>query len=72
MPLYWNDFYTIESADEMDQNESLRFFDWFFFDYQHEDEPRLIQTVRGARARPFHVGALQSRPLPIGREEGDA
>lgn len=43
VPLYWNDFYTIESADEMDQNESLRFFDWFFFDYQPADEPRLIE-----------------------------
>ena len=41
--LYWNDFYDIESADEMDQNESLRFFDWFFFDYQHENGPRLIE-----------------------------
>lgn len=43
VPTYWNDFYSIETADEMDQNESLRFFDWFFFDYQHEGEPRLIE-----------------------------
>ena len=25
IPLYWDDFYTIENADEMDPNESFRF-----------------------------------------------
>lgn len=34
LSLYWNGFYTVENADEMSENEALRFFDWFAFDYQ--------------------------------------
>lgn len=36
LSLYWNGFYTVENADEMSENEALRFFDWFAFDYQLE------------------------------------
>ncbi|MCB0034669.1 MAG: hypothetical protein KDE51_11640 [Anaerolineales bacterium] len=43
LPLFWNDYYTLETADEMDMNEAFRFFDWFVYDYQHEDQPRLIE-----------------------------
>ena len=41
---YWNGYYTIENAEEMSQNEAFRFFDWFVFDYQHEESPRLIEV----------------------------
>ncbi len=44
LPLYWNNLYTLENAEEMSQNEAFRFFDWFIFDYQFEDQPRLIET----------------------------
>ncbi len=43
LPLYWDGFYSIENADEMDPNESLRFFDWFLFDYRHDGQPRLVE-----------------------------
>lgn len=44
---YWNGFYTIEYADEMSENEALRFFDWFAFDYVHdEDTPRVAEVYR--------------------------
>ncbi|MEM7801357.1 MAG: hypothetical protein AAF633_19340 [Chloroflexota bacterium] len=44
LPLYWNNFYDLTCADEMDMNESLRFFDWFFFDYQDEAlDKRLVE-----------------------------
>lgn len=46
LPLYWNDLYTIDNAEEMSQNEALRFFDWFVFDYQHNGQPRLIDVYR--------------------------
>jgi hypothetical protein len=46
LPLYWNNLYDITTADEMSQNEAFRFFDWFVFDYQHADEPPLIQVYR--------------------------
>jgi SEC-C motif len=44
LPLYWNNLYTLENAEEMSQNEAFRFFDWFIFDYQVEDQPRLFET----------------------------
>lgn len=37
LPLYWNDLYTIDTAEEMAQDEALRFFDWFMFDYTLAD-----------------------------------
>jgi hypothetical protein len=49
LPLYWNDLYTLDNVEEMSQNEAFRFFDWFVFDYQHEDEPRLINVYHQER-----------------------
>lgn len=49
LPLYWDNYYTIENAEEMSQNEAIRFFDWFVFDYQHEDQPRLIDIYHEER-----------------------
>lgn len=44
LPLYWRDFYDHTNADEMDMNESLRFFDWLFFDYQPDPaQPRIAE-----------------------------
>jgi len=45
LPIYWDDFYDMETADEMDMTESLRFFDWFFYDYTPDaDTPTLFAT----------------------------
>ena len=45
LPIYWDDYYNIETADEMDMSESLRFFDWFFYDYTpDEDTPTIFET----------------------------
>lgn len=51
LPLYWNNYYTIENADEMNENEATRFFDWFVFDYQPQGQgqPRLIDVYREER-----------------------
>ena len=42
LPLYWNELYTFDTAEEMSQAEALRFFDWFSFDYELSDGRRLI------------------------------
>jgi hypothetical protein len=49
--LYWNGLYHAENAEQMSQNEALRFFDWFVFDYQPADQSRLIETYH-AEKRP--------------------
>jgi hypothetical protein len=46
LSLYWNNYYTIENADKMNQNEAFRFFDWYVLDYLPEDQPRLIDTYQ--------------------------
>jgi hypothetical protein len=33
LPLFWNDLYTADNADEMSDSEETRFYDWFAFDY---------------------------------------
>lgn len=49
LALYWDGYYTVENAEEMSENEALRFFDWFVFDYQHEEEERLLDIYRRER-----------------------
>ena len=45
LPLYWDDYYQMDTADEMDMTESLRFFDWFFYDYTPDaDSKTIFQT----------------------------
>lgn len=42
LPLYWNEYYDAENADEMSQFEELRFLDWFTFDYTLENGERIL------------------------------
>jgi hypothetical protein len=42
--LFWDGHYTLESADKMSQDEAIRFFDWFTFDYTPEGQPRLLEV----------------------------
>lgn len=49
LPIYWNDYYTFENAEEMSQAEALRFFDWFMFDYELSDGRRLINIYYDER-----------------------
>jgi hypothetical protein len=47
LPVYWDNYYTIETAEEMSENEALRFFDWFAFDYDQDGAaPRLVEVYR--------------------------
>jgi hypothetical protein len=49
LALYWNNLYTADNAEEMSQDEALRFFDWFVFDYQTADHPRLLTVYRAEK-----------------------
>lgn len=49
LPLYWDGYYTIENAEQMSQNEAYRFIDWFVFDFQKDDDPRLIDVYYDER-----------------------
>jgi hypothetical protein len=49
LPAYWNGLYTVDNAEEMSPNEAARFFDWFMFDYQADDRPRLIERYHQER-----------------------
>jgi len=59
LPIYWNNLYTIENAEQMSQNEAFRFIDWFVFDFQHTGEeglqPRLIVTYFEERREDLSV-----------------
>ncbi len=46
LPLYWNELYTLENAEEMSQAEALRFFDWFALDYTLTKGGRLAEIYR--------------------------
>jgi len=43
LQLFWDGHYTVETADGMSEDESLRFFDWFAFDCMPPDRPRLLE-----------------------------
>jgi hypothetical protein len=49
LALYWNNLYTADNAEEMSQHEALRFFDWFVFDYETADHPRLITVYHAEK-----------------------
>lgn len=42
LPIYWDNHYDANNAEEMSQPEALRFFDWFVFDYTLDNGQRLI------------------------------
>ena len=59
--LLWNGHYTIETADAMDEDESLRFFDWFAFDYTPPDRPRLLEVYSAEKG--VTLGELERKQL---------
>jgi hypothetical protein len=48
--LFFNNYYTIETAAEMSEPEGLRFFDWFTHDATPDDRPRLIEVYHEEKA----------------------
>jgi hypothetical protein len=61
LKLLWDNHYTIETADSMSEDESLRFFDWFVFDYAPADRPRLLDVYaaeKGASLKELEVKQL--------------
>ena len=64
--LFWNGHYTAETADGMSEDESLRFFDWFAFDYAPADRPRLLDVF--ADEKGTALKELESKQLAYWRE----
>jgi len=44
--LFFNDYHSIETAGQMSEPETLRFFDWFTYDYIPAGRPRLIEVYQ--------------------------
>jgi hypothetical protein len=51
--LFFNNLYTIETAHEMSEPETLRFFDWFSYDFSPADRPRLIEVYHSEKGEPM-------------------
>ena len=53
LPLFWDGLYDADTADQMSQDEAIRFIDWFFYDYDWTDEDgnstRLIELYRAEK-----------------------
>ncbi len=49
IPLFFNNYHTIETAHEMSEPESLRYFDWFTYDHTPGDRPRLIELYHAEK-----------------------
>jgi hypothetical protein len=47
--LFFNGYHTIETAQQMSEPESLRFFDWFTHDYAPVDRQRLIEVYHAEK-----------------------
>jgi hypothetical protein len=46
LEIYWDGYYTIETAEEMSQQEASHFFDWFVFDYDLGEGRRLLGVYK--------------------------
>ncbi len=61
LKLFWDNHYTIETADAMSEDESLRFLDWFVFDYTPADRPRLLDVFaaeKGSKLKDYESKQL--------------
>lgn len=61
LPFYWNNFYDAENSEQMSPPETIRFFDWFAFDYLLPDGKRLIelyQTEKGGELSSYQQKVL--------------
>jgi hypothetical protein len=61
LKLFWNEHYTVETADSMSEDETLRFFDWFVFDYAPADRARLLDVYaveKGAELKEVEAKQL--------------
>jgi len=47
--LFFNNYHTIKTAHEMNEPESVLFFDWFTHDFIPDDRPRLIEVYEAEK-----------------------
>lgn len=63
LPIYWNDYYDAENAEEMSEFEALRFLDWFVFDHVLGSGSRVIDIYHeefGQKLNPLQTELLAS------------
>jgi len=64
LPIFWDGLYDADTADEMSQDEAVRFMDWFFYDYDWTDEDgntsRLIELYRAEKAEDLTQAQLET------------
>jgi hypothetical protein len=47
--LFFDNYHTIQTASQMSEPETLRFFDWFTHDYTPAERPRLIEVYQAEK-----------------------
>ena len=64
LPIFWDGLYDADTADEMSQDEAVRFMDWFFYDYDWTDEDgntsRLIELYRAEKEEDLTQPQLET------------
>lgn len=69
LPIYWNDFYTLDNAEEMGHEEAMRFFDWFAFDFIPAEHGVTAESINTLLDKEIEVELPERRLIEIYHEE---
>lgn len=69
LPLYWNSYYELENADEMSQDETMRFFDWFVFDFIPAEHGITAESIAAQVEKEIDIYLHDRRLIEIYHEE---
>jgi hypothetical protein len=62
LPIYWDNYYELENADEMGQDEAMRFFDWFVFDFIPAEHGVTAESISAQLDQELEEGVEISLP----------
>jgi hypothetical protein len=69
LPIYWNGYYELNTADEMSQDEAMRFIDWFVFDFIPAEHGVTAEQLTAESDTDAEVTLPDRRLLEIYHEE---
>jgi hypothetical protein len=69
LPIYWNNYYGLENAEEMGQDEAMRFFDWFVFDYIPAEHGVTAESIAAQLEKEVDIDLPERRLIEIYHEE---
>jgi hypothetical protein len=69
LPIYWNNFYELENAEEMGHEEAMRFFDWFVFDFIPAEHGVTAESITTLLGKEIEVELPERRLIEIYHEE---